>query len=262
MKIISVCNQKGGVGKTSTSITLSSFLALKGHKTLLIDLDPQGNSTSGLGIEKNEIKVSAYDVLLHEKLIKDVKLDAQIENLDLLPCNINLTGAEVELVPVMGRENRLRKAVNLVSSDYEYVIIDCPPSLGILTVNALTCAHSVLIPIQCEFYALEGLSQLINTINIVRDNLNPTLHIEGVLMTMADARTKLTEQAINDVRTNLGNKVYETVIPRSVKMAEAPGFGKPIMIYDKESVVSKKYEEFVDEFLERSKHNNSATINV
>lgn len=262
MKIISVCNQKGGVGKTSTSITLSSFLALKGHKTLLIDLDPQGNSTSGLGIEKNEIKVSAYDVLLHEKLIKDVKLDTQIENLDLLPCNINLTGAEVELVPVMGRENRLRKAVNLVSSDYEYVIIDCPPSLGILTVNALTCAHSVLIPIQCEFYALEGLSQLINTINIVRDNLNPTLHIEGVLMTMADARTKLTEQAISDVRTNLGNKVYETVIPRSVKMAEAPGFGKPIMIYDKESVVSKRYEEFVDEFLERSQHNNSATINI
>lgn len=262
MKIISVCNQKGGVGKTSTSITLAAFLAIKGHKTLLIDLDPQGNTTSGLGIEKNEIKISAYDVLLHDKTIDEVKLPTQITSLDLLPCNINLTGAEVELVPVMGRENRLRKAVHQVLNQYEYVIIDCPPSLGILTVNALTCAQSVLIPIQCEFYALEGLSQLIKTIHIVRDNLNSTLHIEGVLMTMADARTKLTEQAINDVRQNLGNKVYKTVIPRSVKMAEAPGFGKPIMIYDKDSVVSKRYEAFVDEFLMKIHQPHSKTVTV
>lgn len=258
MKIVSICNQKGGVGKTSTAITLSSFLAIKGHKTLLIDLDPQGNATSGLGIEKNEIEFSAYDVLLHEKPIAEVKLSTQIEGLDLLPCNINLTGAEVELVPVMGRENRLRKAVQQVSNEYTHVIIDCPPSLGILTVNALTCAQSVLIPIQCEFYALEGLSQLIKTIHIVRDNLNPNLHIEGVLMTMADARTKLTEQAISDVRNNLGNKVYDAVIPRSVKMAEAPGFGKPIMVYDKDSVVSKKYEAFVDEFLIRANNYSNA----
>lgn len=249
MKIVSICNQKGGVGKTSTSITLACFLGLAGKKTILIDLDPQGNATSGLGIDKNTIQKSIYDVLLHHGNAADILLPTQIENLQLIPSNINLTGAEIELVNEMGRENRLKKALAPLHDQFDYCIIDCPPSLGILTINALTAAQSVLIPIQCEYYALEGLGQLVKTIDLVRDNLNPSLHIEGILMTMADARTKLTEQVIQEVRKHFGDKVYQSVIPRSVKMSEAPGFGKPIMKYDKDSVASKKYEEFTREFM-------------
>jgi chromosome partitioning protein len=249
MKIVAVCNQKGGVGKTSTSITLASFLGLAGKKTIIVDLDPQGNATSGLGIEKNTIQRSAYDILLHHKPVQEILLPTQIENLWLIPSNINLTGAEIELVNEMGREGRLKRAFAAIADQYDYCIIDCPPSLGILTINALTAAGSVLIPIQCEYYALEGLGQLVKTIDLVRDNLNTSLHIEGILMTMADGRTKLTEQVIQEVRKHFGSKVYQAVIPRSVKMSEAPGFGKPIMLYDKDSVASKKYEEFSKEFM-------------
>ena len=249
MKVIAVCNQKGGVGKTSTTITLAAFLSLKGYRTLLVDLDPQGNSTSGLGHDKNKIIRSVYDVLLHKIPIEDVIVKTEMDNLHILPSNVHLTGAEIELVQEMGREQRLKKALFQVTSQYEFVIIDCPPSLGVLTLNALTAAQSVLVPVQCEYYALEGLGQLVKTINLVSENLNPSLHIEGMLMTMADGRTRLTDQVIQEVRTHFKTKVYNTVIPRSVKMSEAPGFGKPIMRYDAHSNVCKKYEEFVDEFL-------------
>lgn len=249
MKIIAICNQKGGVGKTSTAISLASFVGLMGKRALLIDVDPQGNSTSGLGIEKAKIQNSVYEVLLHKCQPNEAVIRSQIDNLNIIPCNINLTGAEIELVSVMGREGRLKNALQSLSNDYDIAIIDCPPSLGILTINALTAADSVIIPIQCEYYALEGLSQLVKTINLVKDNLNPHLKIEGILMTMADARTKLTEQVIQEVRLHFPDQTYNTVIPRSVKMSEAPGFGKPIMLYDKDSVASKKYEEFAAEFL-------------
>lgn len=254
MKIVAVCNQKGGVGKTSTSITLASFLGLMGKKTILVDLDPQGNATSGLGIEKHKVERSAYDLLLQHKSVLEIIAPTPIENLWLIPSNVNLAGAEIELVNEMGREGRLKKAFKAVDEQYDYCIIDCPPSMGILTINALTAAGSVLIPIQCEYYALEGLGQLIKTIDLVRDNLNPSLHIEGILMTMADGRTKLTEQVIEEVRRHFGTKVYQAVIPRSVKMSEAPGFGKPIMLYDKDSVVSKRYEEFSKEFINQTQN--------
>lgn len=249
MKIVAICNQKGGVGKTSTSVSLASFLGLAGKKTILVDLDPQGNATSGLGIEKHKVEKSSYDILLNAGTVQEVLLPTMIQNLSIVPSNVNLAGAEIELVNEMGREGRLKRAFAVVADQYDYCIIDCPPSMGILTINALTAAASVLIPIQCEYYALEGLGQLIKTIDLVRDNLNQTLHIEGILMTMADGRTKLTEQVVQEVRNHFGNKVYQAVIPRSVKMSEAPGFGKPIMLYDKESVVSKKYEEFSNEFI-------------
>lgn len=254
MKIVSICNQKGGVGKTSTSISLASFLGLAGKKTILVDLDPQGNATSGLGIEKHKVERSAYDLLLHNKSVQEVVHPTPIENLQIIPSNVNLAGAEIELVNEMGREGRLKKAFRAVEDQYDYCIIDCPPSMGILTINALTASGSVLIPIQCEYYALEGLGQLIKTIDLVRDNLNPTLYIEGILMTMADGRTKLTEQVIEEVRRHFGSKVYQAVIPRSVKMSEAPGFGKPIMIYDKESSASKRYEEFSKEFIAQTQN--------
>jgi chromosome partitioning protein len=254
MKIVAICNQKGGVGKTSTSVSLASFLGLAGKKTILVDLDPQGNATSGLGIEKHKVEKSSYDILLNAGTVQEVLLPTMIENLSIIPSNVNLAGAEIELVNEMGREGRLKRAFATVADQYDYCIIDCPPSMGILTINALTAAASVLIPIQCEYYALEGLGQLIKTIDLVRDNLNQTLHIEGILMTMADGRTKLTEQVVQEVRNHFGSKVYQAVIPRSVKMSEAPGFGKPIMLYDKESVVSKKYEEFSKEFIGESQN--------
>ncbi len=252
MKTIAICNQKGGVGKTSTAITLAAFLGIANKRTLLIDLDPQGNSTSGLGINKGITEQSAYHVLLNHSSINEVAIETQIENLKLLPCNINLAGAEVELVNEIGRESRLSKALQKTQADYDFVIIDCPPSLSMLTLNALTAAQSVLIPIQCEYYALEGLGQLIKTIDLVSDNLNPSLFIEGILMTMADKRTNLTDQVIGEVRKHFADKVYQAVIPRSVKMSEAPGFGKPIMVYDKQAIVCKKYEAFTNEFLAKN----------
>lgn len=248
-KVIAICNQKGGVGKTTTAINLATYLAISGKKTLLIDIDPQGNATSGLGINKHSLKTSVYDVIIDEIDPKSLIIKTEIENLSILPSTLSLTGAEVELVGIMGREYRLKKAASLISQDYDFVLIDCPPSLGLLTVNALTSADSVLIPIQCEYYALEGLSQLVNTINLVKENLNPSLDIEGVLLTMADYRTNLTNEVISEVRKFFSGKVYQAVIPRNIRITEAPGFGKPIAVYDKNSIGAQKYQEFANEML-------------
>lgn len=248
-KVIALCNQKGGVGKTTTAINLATYLALSGKKVLLIDVDPQGNATSGLGIDKHSIKKSTYDILIEDADPKSVLINTQIENLSLFPSNLNLTGAEVELVGVMGREHKLKKALAGLLNDFDFILIDCPPSLGLLTINALSAANSVLIPIQCEYYALEGLGQLVNTVNLVKENINPALEIEGVLLTMADYRTKLTSEVIGEVKKFFSGKVYETVIPRNIRLAEAPGFGKPIALYDKASIAARKYEDFTNELL-------------
>ena len=250
-KKIAVCNQKGGVGKTSTSISLAAGLAIEGKKTLLIDLDPQANATSGLGINKKEVQTSVYDILLGDLNLKDVLLQSCIADLMIAPSNENLSGAEVELVSEIGREARLKKIISAAENEFDFIIVDCPPSLGLLTINALTAADSVLIPLQCEYYALEGLSQLVKTVSLVTNHLNDQLKIEGILMTMADFRTKLTEQVIDEVKKYFGNKVYKTIIPRNIRLSEAPGFGKPIYLYDKESEGAKKYREFVLEFLQR-----------
>ncbi len=248
-KVIALCNQKGGVGKTTTAINLATYLALSGKKVLLIDIDPQGNATSGLGIDKHSIERSTYDVLIEDADPKTVQINTQVENLSLFPSNLSLTGAEVELVSKLGREHKLKKALTGLLNDFDFILIDCPPSLGLLTINALSAANSVLIPIQCEYYALEGLSQLVNTVNLIKENINPALEIEGVLLTMADYRTKLTSEVINEVKKFFSGKVYETVIPRNIRLAEAPGFGKPIALYDKSSIAALKYEEFTNELL-------------
>ena len=249
MKKIVFCNQKGGVAKTTSAINIAAYLALKGQRTLLIDLDPQANTTSGFGINRAEIEHSIYDVL-HEHIgLEQAIRDTEIELLSIVPSTINLTGAEVELVNLMGREYRLKKAVQEMSREFDYLLVDCPPSLGLLTVNGLTMADSMIIPIQCEYYALEGLGQLMNTVRLIQENLNSSLKIEGVLMTMADFRTKLTKEVINEVRKHFGDKVYNTVIPRTIKLSEAPGFGKPIALYDDQSPGAIKYEQVVCEIL-------------
>lgn len=248
-RIISICNQKGGTGKTTTSVNLSAALAYLGKKALLIDGDPQGNATSGLGVNKNDIKKSIYDVLLNHSPIQDIILKTKIDNLDIAPCNINLTGAEIELVGVLSRETRLKKALSPIKENYDFILIDTPPSLGLLTLNALVASNSIIIPIQCEFYALEGVSQLLNTIHLIKDGLNEELSIEGVLLTMADFRTNLTTEVINEIKNYFKDQVYKAVIPRNIKLSEAPSFGKPVMLYDKNSIGAKKYEEFAREFL-------------
>jgi len=251
MRTISICNQKGGVGKTTTAVTLAAFLGMNGKKTLLIDMDPQGNTTSGIGVDKKSVKLSIYNALMDHSKARETVLPTQIENLFLLPSTLNLTGAEVELVSEMGREVKLGRVLEEFKDEYEFILIDCPPSLGLLTINALTASDSILIPIQCEYYALEGLGQLLKTIDLVRENLNEKLDIEGILMTMSDKRTKLTEQVIREVRSHFGDKVYNSVIPRSIKVGEAPSFGKPIMLYDRNCSACQKYEEFVNEFLDK-----------
>ncbi len=249
MKKIAFCNQKGGVAKTTSAINIAAYLAIYGKKTLIVDLDPQANATSGLGVDKTTIEYSIYNVLHEHISIEQAILPTAIEQLFIVPSNLNLTGAEVELVNVMGREYRLKKAMEEIADNFEYVIFDCPPSLGLLTINGLTAADAVLIPIQCEYYALEGLSQLIKTVNLIRDNLNESLQIEGILMTLADYRTNLTKEVISEVHKHFPDKVYKTVIPRTIKLTEAPGFGQPIALYDKHSVGAKKYEDVTRELL-------------
>ncbi len=214
-----------------------------------MDLDPQGNATSGVGIDKNSIVKSIYHSLLEDARLDEIILPSCVENLFVIPSNANLSGAEVELVNEMGREGRLKKILSQVDPSFDFVFIDCPPSFGLLTINALAASHSVMVPIQCEYYALEGVSQLIKTINLIKDNLNDNLQIEGILMTMADFRTKLTQEVINEVKKHFGDKVYNAVIPRNIKLSEAPGFGKPIFLYDKESEGAKKYKELANEFI-------------
>ena len=246
-KIIVVCNQKGGTGKTTTSVNLSAALGILGKRVLLIDMDPQGNATSGVGVNKNEIKASIYDAILNRLPIKEIIFQTEFSNLSIVPCNISLTGAEIELVGAISRETRLKRALEFIANDYDYILIDSPPSLGLLTLNALVASGSIIIPIQCEFYALEGVSQLLNTINLVTDGLNSSLHIEGVLLTMADYRTNLTNEVISEIQSYFKEKVYKTVIPRNIRLSEAPSFGKPINIYDNNSIGAKKYAELAQE---------------
>lgn len=248
-KVISVCNQKGGVGKTTTAVNLSTFFALSGKKTLLIDMDPQGNATSGLGIDKSKIEKTIYHTLLEQSKVEDIVIGTQVVGLFIVPSNLDLTGAEVELVGMIGREFKLKNALEAVRESYDFVVIDSPPSLGLLTINALTASDSALIPIQCEYYALEGLGQLTKTLDLVRKNLNPSLQIEGVLLTMADYRTKLTTEVIDEARNYFKEKVYETVIPRNIKLTEAPSFGKPIALYDMSSQGAQMYKRLANEIL-------------
>ena len=253
-KIISVANQKGGVGKTTTSINLSTILAKKGKKVLMIDADPQGNASSGVGIDRDEIELSVYDILIDETKISEVVKKTNIKNLDLCPSNINLAGAEVELVSMMSREHRLKEKIESIKEEYDFIIIDCPPSLGLVTLNAFTASNSVLIPVQCEYYALEGLGQLLNTISLVKKHLNKEIEIEGALLTMYDARTNLSNQVVKEVKKYFDEKVYKNVIPRNVKLSEAPSYGMPISIYDPRSKGAKSYEKFVREFLKNNEN--------
>ena len=247
-KIISVANQKGGVGKTTTTVNLSTILAKKGKKVLLIDADPQGNATSGLGVEK-QVEFSVYDVLVNDTEIEQTLQSTSIKNLVVCPSNINLAGAEVELVSMMSREQRLKEKLEVIKEKFDYILIDCPPSLGLITLNAFTASDSVLIPVQCEYYALEGLGQLLNTINLVKKHLNKDIEIEGALLTMYDIRTNLSNQVVKEVKKYFNEKVYKTVIPRNVRLSEAPSFGMPITIYDPRSKGAKSYEKFAKEFL-------------
>ncbi|GAB6934958.1 sporulation initiation inhibitor protein Soj [Calditerricola yamamurae] len=250
-KIIAVANQKGGVGKTTTSVNLGACLSTLGKKVLLVDIDPQGNTTSGIGINKADVQYCIYDVLINDINPLDAILPTNLKGLDVIPATIQLAGAEIELVPVISREVRLRKALGVVQDRYDYILIDCPPSLGILTVNSLTAADSVIIPIQCEYYALEGLSQLLNTIRLVQKHLNPDLRIEGVLLTMLDARTNLGLQVIEEVKKYFKDKVYRTIIPRNVRLSEAPSHGQPIITYDPKSRGAEVYMELAKEVIER-----------
>ena len=253
-KIISVANQKGGVGKTTTSINLSTILAKKGKKVLMIDADPQGNASSGVGIDREEIELSVYDILINDIKIQEVVKKTNVKNLDLCPSNINLAGAEVELVSVMSREHRLKEKLDEVKDDYDFIIIDCPPSLGLITLNAFTASNSVLIPVQCEYYALEGLGQLLNTISLVKKHLNKDIEVEGALLTMYDIRTNLSNQVVKEVKKYFNDKVYKNVIPRNVKLSEAPSYGMPISMYDPKSKGAKSYEKFVKEFLKNNEN--------
>lgn len=258
-KIIAICNQKGGTGKTTSAVNISTYLALDGKKVLLIDLDPQANATSGLGVNKHKIKESTYHVLLEEKKIKDILQPTIVANLMIAPSNLDLTGAEVELVGVLGREMCLKKALVAIKDEFDFIIIDSPPSLGLLTINSLCAAESVFVPVQCEYYALEGLTQLINTINLIKENLNPGLVVEGIFLTMADFRTNLTREVIQEVKRYFSGesqygsarkeKVFQTVIPRSIRLSESPSFGKPIALYDKDSIGALKYAELAKELL-------------
>ncbi|WP_070120004.1 ParA family protein [Bacillus marinisedimentorum] len=248
-KVIAVANQKGGVGKTTTSVNLSACLAYLGSRVLLVDIDPQGNATSGVGIDKADVDECVYDVLVDDVEAGSVIKTTIVEKLDVIPSTIQLAGAEIELVSTISREVRLKRALEQVEDKYDYVIIDCPPSLGLLTINALTASDSVIIPVQCEYYALEGLSQLLNTVRLVQKHLNKDLMIEGVLLTMLDARTNLGLQVIEEVKKYFQDKVYRTIIPRNVRLGEAPSHGKPIILYDPKSRGAEVYLDFAKEVM-------------
>lgn len=249
-RIIAIANQKGGVGKTTTAVNLSSCIAVKGKKVLVIDIDPQGNTTSGLGIDKKTVAKSTYDIVVENNPVNEVKIQTLIDSMQLCPSSIQLAGAEVELVSMISRETRLKTSLEEVKNDYDFIIIDCPPSLGLLTLNALTAAHTILVPIQCEYYALEGLSQLMETIKIVQRHLNPALDVEGVVLTMFDSRTNLSIQVVDEVKKHFGNKVYRTIIPRNVRLSEAPSYGLPIILYDPKSKGSDCYMDLAQEVID------------
>lgn len=253
-RVIAIANQKGGVGKTTTSINLSACLAEKGKKVLLIDMDAQGNTTSGFGFEKNELDKTVYEVLREEVSIEEaiIPVEECFENLFLIPANRNLAGAEIELVTRENMQHILKKQLEPIKDEYDFIVIDCPPALGMLTVNAMTAADSVLVPIQCEFYALDGLSQLIYTIELIQESLNPDLYIEGVVFTMYDARTNLSLQVVENVKDNLKQTIYKTIIPRNVRLAEAPSYGLPINLYDKRSSGTEAYRMLADEVIENA----------
>ena len=250
-RIIAVANQKGGVGKTTTSINLAACLAEKGKKVLAVDMDPQGNLTSGLGVDKDSVEKSIYELIIGEVDIKEVINKEVLENLDIIPTSIDLSAAEIELIGVDDKEYILRNAIDQVKDQYDFVIIDCPPSLSMLTINAMTTADSVIVPIQCKYYALEGLSQLIHTVELVKDRLNSKLEIEGVVFTMYDARTNLSLQVVENVKDNLQQNIYKTIIPRNIRLAEAPSYGLPINKYDPKSTGAESYMRLADEVIER-----------
>ena len=251
-KVIAIVNQKGGVGKTTTAVNLSAALAQKGKKILLIDEDPQGNATSGLGVEKNEEK-SIYDVLIGDATFEETIQKTSIRNLQICPSNINLAGAEVELVGMLSREPKMKETLEALSEQFNYIIIDCPPSLGLLTINALTAANSIIIPIQCEYYALEGVGQLMNTVNLIKKQLNKDLYIEGVILTMSDSRTNISNQVVSEVKKFFKDNVYKTIIPRNVKLSEAPSYGMPITAYAPRSKGAKCYEKLTNEIIKSKK---------
>ncbi|MFP4497593.1 MAG: ParA family protein [Vulcanimicrobiota bacterium] len=252
-RTITIANQKGGVGKTTTTINLSVALAMQGRKSLLVDLDPQGNTTAGIGIDKKDIKHSVYDVLLGNFKISEVMLETDCDGVFIVPANLSLAGAEVELISEFSREHRLQTVLKEVQDQFDYIFIDCPPSLGLLTINGLTAADGILIPVQCEYYALEGLSQLLQTFDLVKKHLNPSLVIEGVLLTMFDQRLNLATQVAEEVRNYFDNKVYETIIPRNVRLSEAPGFGKSIFGYDRSCRGAEAYEKLAREVINNAK---------
>lgn len=252
-KTVCIINQKGGVGKTTSAVNLVAAVGNKGYKTLLIDIDPQGNATSGFGINKRELDLSSYDLLVHSTKAKNIVLKTEFENVSIIPSSIDLAGAEIELIEMKKRESNLKNAIALIKSDYDFIFLDCPPSLGLITINALCAADTVLIPIQCEYYALEGLSQLVATVRQVKKLYNPLIDIEGILLTMYDGRLNLTQQVVEEVKKFFPKKVYSTYIPRNVRISEAPSYGQPVIYYDRKSKGSEAYLNLADEFIKKNK---------